>query len=64
MQQLKGESNFEFEQRKLFNDFLSSKNIKDNEKLSKVWANIKFRSCRYSSQLYHFISKLDKQFQK
>lgn len=62
MQKIKGESNYEFEQRKLFYDFLSSKKVKDIEKLSKVWANIKFRKCRYSSSLYNFLMKLDKDF--
>lgn len=62
MQKIKGESNYEFEQRKLFYDFLSSKKVKDMGKLSKVWANIKFRKCRYSASLYHFLMKLDKDF--
>lgn len=67
MEQLRGESNFEFEQRKKFYDFLSSKkDIKNNEieKISKIWSNIKFRSCRYSPKMYHFIMSLDKQFNK
>lgn len=67
MQQLKGESNYEFQQRELFYNFLKNNNtidIKDYEKITKIWANIKFRNCKYSSNLYHFISTLDKQFKK
>jgi hypothetical protein len=62
MNQLRGESNMEFEERKKFYDFLSSKKIKDNDKISKIYTNIKFRECRYSPKMYHFIMKLEKEF--
>lgn len=62
MNQLKGESNMEFEERKKFYDYLLLKKIKDSEKISKIYTNIKFRECRYSHKMYHFIMKLEKDF--
>ena len=62
MNQIYGESKMEFEERKKFSEFLTSKNIKNVEKNSKIYCNIKFRNCRYSSKLYNFIKKLEEEF--
>ena len=62
MNQLNGESKMEFEERKKFFDFLSSKKIKGKEKISKIYCNIKFRNCRYSASIYHFIKKMEKEY--
>lgn len=35
-------------------------NFEEIEKLSHVWANIKFLGCRYSSSLYHKIMNMEK----
>lgn len=62
LEQLRGESNTEFDERKKFYNFLESKKIKESEKLSKIYTNIKFRECRYTPKMYHYIMKLEKDF--
>lgn len=62
MNQLRGESNNEYEIRKKFNKYLLSKNINDSEKLAKIYMNIKFRDCRYTSKMYNYILKLEKDY--
>lgn len=64
LKQLLGESFIEYTSRKQFYDFLQSRKINDCEKLSKIWTNITYRECRYSSKLYNFIMKLHKEFIK
>lgn len=64
MEQLLGESNSEYNSRKEFYDFLVEEKINDADKISKMWANIKYRECRYSSKLYNFIMKLDRKMNK
>jgi len=62
MNQLLGESKMEFEERKKFFDFLSSKKIKNKEKITKIYCNIKYRNCRYSASMYHYIKRLEKEY--
>lgn len=64
LEQLKGESNMEFEERKKFYNFLESKKIKDSEKLSKIYTNIKYRECRYTPRMFHYIMKLEKELEQ
>lgn len=64
MEQLHGESKMEFNERKQFYDFLLSKKIKDADKLSKIYSNIKFRKCKYSGMIYHYNKKLEDEFNK
>lgn len=54
----------EFEERKKFYEFLSTKKIKDSEKISKIYTNIKYRDCRYTPKMYHFVMRLEKEFNK
>ena len=58
--QLTDESNYIF---KLRGEFIQ-KNLqkyswKDAVKLSKIWANIKWKHCRYHHNIYHQIKQLD-----
>ena len=64
--QLLGESYIEYLSRKQFYEFIQTKNIdiNDCEKLSKIWTNITYRECRYSSKLFNYIMKLNKEFLK
>lgn len=64
MNQLQGESEKEFNERKQFFVFLTGKKIKDKIKITKVYCNIKYRKCIYSRQLYNFVKKLEEEFIK
>lgn len=64
MNRLNGESKMEFEERSKFYNFMLSKKIKNRDKMSKIYCNIKFRNCRYSPSLYHYIKKLEEEFNK
>jgi hypothetical protein len=61
MNKVLGESFVEFEERKKFFQKLLDNKVKEDEaiKLSLIWANIKFRKCRYEASLYHQIKKYD-----
>jgi hypothetical protein len=60
------ESNKRFNQRLTFIKILEKNNFKwkDALKLSKVWYNIKFNSCKYQSELYNQYLKYNKEFDK
>jgi hypothetical protein len=62
---IKDESEYEYQSRLQFIESCGNK-IPDNQKdpLSKVWANIKFRNCKYSKTLYIKITSLDKTLKK
>ena len=62
MQKQNGESNHEYTKRTEFYNYLVENNISNPEQNAKIWCNIKFRSCSYSSIKYNFIQKLDKKF--
>lgn len=62
---IKDESNHEYQCRLTFIESCGDK-IEDSQKdpLSKVWANIKFRNCKYSKVMYTKIISLDKSLKK
>jgi len=62
MYKIIGESTNEFNLRKDFYNKLLDKKISTNEshKLSVIWSNIKFRKCRYPSDIYHLVKIHDK----
>jgi hypothetical protein len=61
MNKVLGESFVEFEERKKFYQKLLDNKVKEDEaiKMSLIWANIKFRKCRYEPYIYHQVKKYD-----
>jgi len=57
MNKVLGESLIEFEERKKFYQKLLDNKMEENEAIrySLIWANIKFRKCRYNASIYQMI---------
>jgi hypothetical protein len=62
VQQYLSESNDRFRQKLEFIRKLEKSNVewKESNRLSKIWSNIKFRECKYASELYYKIMNYDK----
>lgn len=60
MNKITGESNYEFEERKKMYQKMKEK-CKEEEavRYSLIWANIKFRRCKYDASIYYNIKKFD-----
>jgi len=56
------ESDFIFNERLKFINILEKNNFEWKEaiRLSKIWANIKFKKCKYTKKIYDKIKKYDK----
>ena len=62
LKQLFGESDNEYQERLNFYNFIIKKKVNNGEKISKIYTNIKYRNCIYSSKMYNFIKKLEKEY--